>query len=222
MKRKMPPILRRIATARRDQARIARLEQRPAGARVRPRDGGRRRVGDVVLLRRVAVGAEEEEPGAGVVEEGGRFDQALVGGAVVVEDCGRGAHEGGAGGGEALEAEGGWLDGFDWGFHLLAGGGGRAGCKGGVVTGVAADAAVADRVAVDFPGDPALAVVVEDGGVDGAALVEGADQCFVSGWGVRAGNGVGCGDADAVQGGVLGCGCTVVHHEGAVVLWKCD
>lgn len=216
----MPPVLRRIATPRRDQPAIARLEQRPGRARVRPRDGGRRRVGDVVLLRRVAVGAEEEEPSAGVVEEGGRFDQALVRGAVVVEDRGRGADEGGAGGGEALEAEGGWLDGFDW--EGVSAGCRRRDWKRGGVTGVAADAAVTDGVAVDFPGDPALAVVVEDGGVDGAALVEGADQCFVADGGVWAGDGVGCGDADAMQGGVLGCGCAVVHHEGAVVLCRCD
>ena len=85
------------------------------------------------------------------------------------------------------------------------------------LTSVAASSAVADGVAVDFPGDPALAIVVVYGGIDGAALSKRADQSLVADWFVGPGDAAGFCGADAVFCGVLLCGGALVHHEAAVV-----
>jgi len=75
-------------------------------------------------------------------------------------------------------------------------------------------AAVAERVAVDFVDDPARAVLGGVAGwVDGAALRRGTDPWLVRGWLVGAGDGVGDGDAKAVQVWLRGEGGGVVHCE---------
>jgi hypothetical protein len=131
---------------------------------------------DIVVCVHVAVGGEEEEPGSIVVHEIGGFDDAFVRGAFVVEDCGGGAEEGCAGGGEALDAQGGGDYGCDCDAMLGCEDFGVGFLEDGLpLTSVAASSAVADGVAVDFPGDPALAVVVVYRGIDGAALSKRAD-----------------------------------------------
>ena len=85
------------------------------------------------------------------------------------------------------------------------------------LTSVAASSAVADGVAVDFPSDPALAVVVVYRSIDGATLSKRADQSLVADWFVGSGDTAGFGGADAVFCCVLLCGGAVVHHEAAVV-----
>lgn len=85
------------------------------------------------------------------------------------------------------------------------------------LTSVAAGSAVADGVAVDFPGDPALAVVVVYRSVDGTALGEWADQSLVADGFVWSGDAAGFCGADAVFCCVLFGGGAVVHHEAAVV-----
>lgn len=92
------------AAGRRQTVSVARLEQRLGGARVRARDRFRRRVVHVVVCVDVAVGGEEEVPEPVAVHEVRGFDDAFVRRALVVEDGGWGAEEGGAGGGEALDA----------------------------------------------------------------------------------------------------------------------
>jgi hypothetical protein len=104
----MLPIMIDIRPARsRQSIPIARLEQRFRRARVGACDGFGRGVVDVVVLVDVAVGGEEEVPGPFAVHEVGRFDDAFVRGAFVVEDCCGGAEEGDAVVAEALDAQGG-------------------------------------------------------------------------------------------------------------------
>lgn len=79
---------------------------------------------------------------------------------------------------------------------------------------------VAEAVSVDFVVDLAGAVVVlEAGGIDGAALVEGTGQGLVFGC-VRALDGFGGCDADAVLLGVLAGEGGEVHDERSVVLCR--
>ena len=148
---------------------VARLEQRFRSPRVRPCDGFGCRVVDVVVVVHVAVGREEQIPGSLAVHEVGRFDDAFVRGALVVEDGGGGAEEGDAVVAEALDAQRGGDYGCDcevlgqnkmWLISL-----GRR-----LLTSVAASSAVADGVAVDLPDEVALAVVVVCGSVNRAAL----------------------------------------------------
>ena len=172
----------------------------------------------VVVCVHVAVGGEEEEPGSIVVHEVGGFDDAFVRGAFVVEDCGGGAEEGCAGGGEALDAEGGGDYGCDCDAMLGCEDFGIRFLEDGLpLTSVTASSAVADGVAVDFPGDPALAIVVVYRGIDGATLSKWADQSLVADWFVGSGDAAGFCGADAVLCCVLLCGGAVVHHEAAVV-----
>jgi hypothetical protein len=85
------------------------------------------------------------------------------------------------------------------------------------LTSVAAGSAVADGVAVDFPGDPALAVVVVYRGIDSSSLGQWADESLVADWLVGSRDAAGFCGADAVFCRVLFCGRAVVHHEAAVV-----
>jgi hypothetical protein len=85
------------------------------------------------------------------------------------------------------------------------------------LTSVSASSAVADGVAVDFPDDVALAVVVVCRSVDGASLGKWADQSLVADWFVRSGDAACFCGADAVFCCVLFGGGAVVHHEAAVV-----
>ena len=108
-----------------------------------------RRIADVVILRRVAVAAEEQDVGAVDERQARRLDQGPVG-IVAVEDLHGVADGRDAVGGELLEHDGRGDDGVD---------------------AVAAVAAVPDVVAVDLVDDVEGAVrVAEAGGVDGAAL----------------------------------------------------
>jgi hypothetical protein len=86
---------------------IARLEQRFRSPCVGSSHGLGRGVVDVVVVVHVAVGGEEEVPGPLAMHEVGRFDDAFVRGAFVVEDGGGGAEEGDAVVAETLDAQGG-------------------------------------------------------------------------------------------------------------------
>lgn len=82
--------------------------------------------------------------------EGGGLDQGAIGGGAVEQLFGAGDERVAVGGGDLLDHDGGGLDGRD---------------------GVAAGAAVAEGVAVDFVEEVLLAVgVLEAGGVDDAAV----------------------------------------------------
>jgi hypothetical protein len=108
MEQHMLPIMIDVRPTRgRQSIAIASLEKRFRSPRVRACDGFGRGVVDIVVLVHVAVGGEEEVPGALAVHQVGRFDDAFVRGAFVVEDCCGRAEEGDAVVAEALDAQGG-------------------------------------------------------------------------------------------------------------------
>ena len=86
------------------------------------------------------------------------------------------------------------------------------------LTSVSTSATVADSIAVDFPGDVALAVVVIYSRVNGATLVEGAYQRLVADGRVWSGDTACFRCTNAMFRSVLFCCGTVVHHVGAIVL----
>lgn len=75
-----------------------------------------------------------------------------------------------------------------------------------------------DSIAVDFPGDPALAIVVVYGRVNCATLIERAYQRLIADWLVWSGDTACFRCTNAMFGSVLFRGGTVVHHVAAIVL----
>ena len=154
----LPPGPHRRATGTIQRPSIpATHQQRTRRLGIRTPHRPRSRVAGVVVGTVVAIAAEEKIIRAFDQDETGGFDEGAVGG-VAVEDLG-----GGAGGGEAVGGDG-----------LQHDGGG----VGSVA--VAAGAAAAEAVAVDFVNDVEGAGGVDEaGGVDGAALAVGAEIRFV-------------------------------------------
>lgn len=75
-----------------------------------------------------------------------------------------------------------------------------------------------DGIAIDFPGNVALAIVVVHRRVDGAALVERTYQRLVADRLVRSGDTARFRCANAMFGSVLFSCSTVVHHVAAIIL----
>jgi hypothetical protein len=88
----------------------------------------------------------------------------------------------------------------------------------GQLTCVSASATVTNGVAIDLPSNIALAIIVVYGRINGAALIERADQWLVADRLIRTGHAARLCDADAVFGGVLYCRSAVVHHVATVIL----
>jgi len=78
---------------------------------------------------------------------------------------------------------------------------------------------MANSIAVDFPGDVALAVIIVHSGVNGTALIKRTDQRLVTNRLVRSRHAACFRRTDAMFGSVLRCGSTVVHHVAAVILF---
>jgi len=185
-----------IRTARPTKPIITRDIQRTR-LRERTRRTAGIRITDIVVRRRVAIAAEEQDVVArGVADHARRLDVRPVGGRQV-QDVGLRTREGHAVGPHRLDVD--WC--VDDGRHA-----------------VVAHAAVSVAVGVDFVRHVSVAVgVFEADGVDCAALGGGAEE------GRRRG-GVGAADvsrgraADAVVAWCCGVGGAEVHYERAVVL----
>ena len=197
MEQHINPVQIRIHATRTSQSIVSSDEQRLSALGIRTRDLARSGVANVVLRRGVAIRTEEQEIRSSSIADQARcFDQGSIG-CVVGEDLDRVADRSHAVGLDFLQHDG---------------------CGHNGVDRVAAGAAVAETVAVDFVHDVEGAVAfAEAGGVDCAALGERTGEGGGVG-GVRAcDGGAGCG-AHAVVAGV----CTVcggkVHDEGSVVL----
>lgn len=198
MKHSLIAINRDLQTTRPIQTEISRTEESPA-ATVGPRDAVGERVLHVVFGAHVELGGEEEEDVFAVHEgEGGGFDVGTVRGDVG-EDLGGFAEEGVAVPADLLEHDWGRDDGAD---------------------GVAASAAVADGVAVDFVDDVAfvaVALVGETRDVDGASCGCGADPGLAAIVDEGFVDDFACGVGEGVEMGFGSPGDGVVHDEGSVV-----
>lgn len=172
------------------------LEER-TGSDVRSSEGVRDGVRDIVLRRRVALGGVEENVFPIHDRQTGRFDIRAVLRLV----------------GEDLERRADLLEPVAC-VHLLEEDG--RGYYG--LDGVAALAAVADRVAVDLVNDVTLAcsLVVEASWVDGSALFDRADPSIARRINVRTLDVFASGPTNAVNGSVRGQRCRVIHDERSI------